>query len=69
MFRTGRDQVRSLNALLCQVLSKIVLSYRNMIGIMAAFYWLQPCLAIKVPLFSVKALPFSGVLYSVGFDW
>ena len=64
---TRRDQLRSLNALLYQVLRKIVWSYHNMICIMAAFYWLHPqsCLAIKAPLLIVKALSFGGVLYSV----
>lgn len=52
MFGSRRDRVRAFSSLLCQVLRKIVESYRNMISIMA-------------PLLTVKALPFGDVLYSV----
>ena len=42
MFGTRRVRVRSLNALLCQVLRKIVWSYHSMICIMAAFLLVSP---------------------------
>ena len=42
MFSTRIDRVRSLNALLCQVLRKIVWSHHSMICIMAAFLLVSP---------------------------
>ena len=66
MFCTHRDRVR------CFIVPSVVndcLVLSQMFCIMAAFYLLHPwsCLAIKAPSFSIKALPFGGMLYSVGF--